>query len=612
MFTAPPTPRSDKRPEQDTSGFDIVKATQYGAFDRVQEIIEDGFDVNQRDGENVTLLHWAAINNRKEIVGYFLQQGADVDAVGGELMSTPLHWACRQGHISVIILLIGAGADPGLRDGEGCGAIHLASQFGHTAIVGYLIAKGVSVNSQDNNGMTPIMWAGYRTTSIDPIRLLITLGSSLTMTDSVQGNTALHWAIQARNSTGTSLLVNRGAASGQLSVTNMSGLTPHDLLVKVSKSAVGGGGEASNGHAHSHHRNGTSGLVSWINAKVREKIREGAQSAQRKTLLQKIKDNEKLREASMYTMPLLVIWSVGSIFDVELDYLVKLGLFVVVYLLVNGSSVLFFDDRFMNLLPLGIYFGTKFWIYYTWFTYVQMFVSPLTTVMFVLGGTALAYCFMKAWRSDPGIIRTSQDVKYRTLIELAENDGFDPVSFCSSCLVRRPIRSKHCSVCDKCVARFDHHCPWVGNCIGEKNHTYFIFYLLLTSALTLTSVLGCYSYLSGACPYSDHDTITSSVKLAATCAPWVLFIMLMSLFHCVWVSCLAVCQVYQVLVLAMTTNERMNAPRYRHFQTGRNKLINSCSNFQPFQEDTEELLGHHLIEVCCRTQLISSVSSLED
>ena len=65
VHTAPPTPKAKKEVEQaststffstysfpyhqDTSSFDIVKATQYGAFDRVQEIIESGFDVNERD-----------------------------------------------------------------------------------------------------------------------------------------------------------------------------------------------------------------------------------------------------------------------------------------------------------------------------------------------------------------------------------------------------------------------------------------------------------------------------------------------------------------------------------------------------------------------------------
>ena len=176
----------------------------------------------------MTLLHWAAINNRKEIVGYYIKQGADVDAVGGELMSTPLHWASRQGHIGVIVLLMSAGANPSLRDGEGCAAVHLAAQFGHTAIVGYLIAKGQNVNTADSNGMTPLMWACYRTSSIDPIRLLVTLGSSFTATDNLQGNTSLHWAIQAKNSTGTSILVNKGAASGQLSISNMYGL-PHQF-----------------------------------------------------------------------------------------------------------------------------------------------------------------------------------------------------------------------------------------------------------------------------------------------------------------------------------------------------------------------------------------------
>lgn len=128
----------------------------------MQELIEGGFDVNQRDQENVTLLHWAAINNRKEIVKYYLAKGADVNAIGGDLLSTPLHWAVRQGHLTMTVLLMQNAADPTIVDGEGCNCLHLAAQFGHTAIVAYLVAKGQEINAPDVNGMTALMWACYR------------------------------------------------------------------------------------------------------------------------------------------------------------------------------------------------------------------------------------------------------------------------------------------------------------------------------------------------------------------------------------------------------------------------------------------------------------------
>jgi len=59
------------------------------------ELVEAGYDVNQADAETVTLLHWAAINNRRDIINYLVSKGSVVDVVGGELQATPLHWATR-------------------------------------------------------------------------------------------------------------------------------------------------------------------------------------------------------------------------------------------------------------------------------------------------------------------------------------------------------------------------------------------------------------------------------------------------------------------------------------------------------------------------------------
>lgn len=173
----------------------------------MRELVEAGYDVNQRDSETVTLLHWAAINNRKEIIAFFIEKGAEVDAIGGELDATPLHWATRQGHLDAVVLLMNAAADPTLRDAEGCSCIHLAAQFGHTALVAYFVARGVNPDLEDRGGMTPLMWSCWRVSGLDPTRLLLTLGASTGLTDNTQGNTALHWAILARNSTAITTLI---------------------------------------------------------------------------------------------------------------------------------------------------------------------------------------------------------------------------------------------------------------------------------------------------------------------------------------------------------------------------------------------------------------------
>jgi palmitoyltransferase len=60
--------------------------------------VEQGFDVNSRDSDGVTLMHWAAINNRVELIKYFISKGAAADEPGGVLQATPLHWATRYSH----------------------------------------------------------------------------------------------------------------------------------------------------------------------------------------------------------------------------------------------------------------------------------------------------------------------------------------------------------------------------------------------------------------------------------------------------------------------------------------------------------------------------------
>lgn len=54
--------------------------------------------------------------------------------------------------------------------------------------------------------------------------------------------------------------------------------------------------------------------------------------------------------------------------------------------------------------------------------------------------------------------------------------------YCQYCNVDQPIRAKHCKDCCFCVATFDHHCVWTGNCVGEKNRPLFLLFLTLQVA----------------------------------------------------------------------------------------------------------------------------------
>ncbi len=67
---------------------------------------------------------------------------------------------------------------------------------------------------------------------------------------------------------------------------------------------------------------------------------------------------------------------------------------------------------------------------------------------------------------------------------------------CKKCNIVKPPRTHHCNVCQKCVRRMDHHCPWIGNCVGEDNLKNFLrFTGYATVALLVVSLLILFNYV---------------------------------------------------------------------------------------------------------------------
>lgn len=212
-------------------------------------------------------------------------------------------------------------------------------------------------------------------------------------------------------------------------------------------------------------------------------------------------------------------------------------------------------------------------VFTVWLPTIATF-SSAALWLFIL--TGLMYNFLRSWLGDPGYISPPPMDRLKTVVELAEKNDFNVSKLCTTCLVVRPIRSKHCSVCGKCVQVMDHHCPFVGNCVGKKNHRFFLGYLLFLTFAGIWTIWAGFTYLGqlGKDCRLSSEAFLLTIGPAMQCSPWSMFILIISMGFTVWIGCLAVMQTYQISMMAMTTNERINRKRYGHFHDEEGEEVN--------------------------------------
>jgi palmitoyltransferase len=148
------------------------------------------------------------------------------------------------------------------------------------------------------------------------------------------------------------------------------------------------------------------------------------------------------------------------------------------------EPLFWFVDSFTKILgPLFVTgviiltFSGVFIAYYVGLPYYLEHKNGIYTTFVVLLGQYIklniVFYYWHAYFTPPGKVPDNTNmIKTVTTI-------------CKKCISPKPPRTHHCSVCDKCVLKMDHHCPWINGCIGHFNHRYFFLYMA-------SMVVGCF------------------------------------------------------------------------------------------------------------------------
>lgn len=178
-----------------------------------------------------------------------------------------------------------------------------------------------------------------------------------------------------------------------------------------------------------------------------------------------------------------------------------------------GRNTFCCDGRIMMARQKGVFYLTLILIVGTcalFFAfecpYLSVHLSPAIPVFAIILFMFVTAMLLRTSFSDPGVMpRALPDEASYIEMEIEAANGNVPqgqrpppriknvqinnqlvkLKYCYTCKIFRPPRASHCSICDNCVERFDHHCPWVGNCVGKRNYRYFYLFVLSLSLLTI-------------------------------------------------------------------------------------------------------------------------------
>ena len=118
-----------------------------------------------------------------------------------------------------------------------------------------------------------------------------------------------------------------------------------------------------------------------------------------------------------------------------------------------------------------------------------------------------AFFLLRVNMTDPGIFPRFSESE-PMFGPFNQNDRY-----CKTCHIIRPGKAKHCRICDNCVMGFDHHCPWTGTCIAQRNMRYFVGFVMFSGLFGMIASIVCLIMLIWIPSWSELNVISKGVAI---------------------------------------------------------------------------------------------------
>lgn len=496
------------------------------------------------------------------------------------------------------------------KDNDGHGVIEWSANSHNVQLIEYLIRKGIDPGEKDNMGRDSLHWA-VKSGNPSTIKFFVNFGLDPRMED-INGVSPLSMALQEKN----------GPLLDALRITfSLIGCTKNNISKCLS--------------THLHHCYSKKRDIEFTDIEnttiINDELWKRCYTKDMKSHAIYIRNNVRLNYLFFFTVLFSLFWFISICFTFY-TFIINFLVFAAIYkygvnrinhkrniknavtsskCLALFEAVIEAPEKFVGMwlcafcagmfYLLACYLIKDTYINYRSDMRINDFSMLSSNNFLILAGTGAAYYYPKFYffcvinnlvclisflgmvflNKDPGIIDTRAKDFEDVLSDSLKNLGPPTHAFfCRTTMCRKPMRSKYCVKTGALVARMDHYCKYLNNCIGYKNHRTFILFLLIHGMATFT--LSILVFLSIWKDFNGRDSCYISYTIF-TRHYW---------FNCLLGSALVIITVAVLGLLGeqltnisqnITINERLNGSRYDWLVSGEDKSFHNKFNKGWFQ-----------------------------